>query len=643
MAVEGLPHLQASPDPLMQRHESTLDSLHQQVAPLQTSVGAVEKPASLNSTDPEIMNDLEASLMTDRPAPNGNMDDVFDRQTRRKQECLACNEAAGRMRQDRKSILSLEQRLQANDEQVAVMVRRADMAEGRIVDHTNELVRVSSSCDAQMAEMSEVLRTQREQLDHIGMLSARANNELAQSKFELQGHSELTMSRDSELQNAGRRINELHSEGQLASDHHRASLMAAQQQLERACIKDGSDTAGTAIELAEAHINLGRLQNELSGKVREIAMYDAEARKSRNLVLSTENDRNRLIVQHNHDQNEVHRLIDQVSQLEVRIIRNNNTKVESSGEDHYRLVRKLTTTEEALARANAQVGELDARLQAYDAKVVGPDGGHAIVRRAATEVRSAQNERNVAQEELLSARRVFNQKIEQIAAEHKIALDQSKSVASSLKSEVNVFTQRANDLSQSNAKLMDRSMAVSPIKTVASMPQPLSGLQTPVITPARSLSPSSSQMMKDMSAAFLAQLTAISAKVDQLAGRPTRGRSFTRTKNNFAGAPPLSGDGDPDDFGDDEEDEESEEEWDGDEAGDGESEGEDANVRSSSAPAAVRGERVTTERRTRERDAVKVPSFPTLPSLTSGAFRFPRISLLRVAISICLRPLGGGR
>ena len=63
--------------------------------------------------------------------------------------------------------------------------------------------------------------------------------------------------------------------------------------------------------------------------------------------------------------------------------------------------------------------------------------------------------------------------------------------------------------------------------------------------------------MKDMFKDFSAQITALSAKVDQQAERPTRGRSSNRKV--FVGQPPDSGDGDPDDFGDPDGDEESDE------------------------------------------------------------------------------------
>ena len=65
-------------------------------------------------------------------------------------------------------------------------------------------------------------------------------------------------------------------EGQFASDQHRASLAAAEQQIERACLGDQTEHVELAVELAEAHINLGKLQNELSEKVRTVATYEAE-------------------------------------------------------------------------------------------------------------------------------------------------------------------------------------------------------------------------------------------------------------------------------------------------------------------------------------------------------------------------------
>ena len=69
---------------------------------------------------------------------------------------------------DHDVIASLEQRLLATDEQVAIMKVRADRAEERIVDYTNELAKVNNHCDAQIAEISMVLQTQRGQLDNIG-------------------------------------------------------------------------------------------------------------------------------------------------------------------------------------------------------------------------------------------------------------------------------------------------------------------------------------------------------------------------------------------------------------------------------------------------------------------------------------------
>ena len=70
----------------------------------------------------------------------------------------------------------------------------------------------------------------------------------------------------------------------------------------------------------------------------------------------------------------------------------------------------------------------------------------------------------------------------------------------------------------------------------------------------------------------------------------------------------MGGDGDPDDFPDEEDDEEyDEDEWDDEEGDDGD------NVRTYAASDC---ERAVVERHTREQDSVKVPAFPTLPSLT---------------------------
>ena len=57
------------------------------------------------------------------------------------------------MRNDHNTIATLE-RLRATEEQVNNMAVRADAAEKRIVDYINELAKVKSHCDAQVAEMS---------------------------------------------------------------------------------------------------------------------------------------------------------------------------------------------------------------------------------------------------------------------------------------------------------------------------------------------------------------------------------------------------------------------------------------------------------------------------------------------------------
>ena len=73
----------------------------------------------------------------------------------------------------------------------------------------------------------------------------------------------------------------------------------------------------------------------------------------------------------------------------------------------------------------------------------------------------------------------------------------------------------------------------------------------------------------------------------------------------------MRDDGDPFDLPDPEDDEESgEDDWYDEEGDDDEN---DANVRTYAASDC---ERTITERRTREQDTVKVPAFPTLPSLT---------------------------
>jgi hypothetical protein len=113
-------------------------------------IDPVSNPASATSTDPELMKDLENNLMSNtRPAPNGEeaSGSGYDRQTRRKQECAACNDAAKRIRSDYDTILSLEQRLEATNIQVALVMSRSEKAEESIIAHQNELARVNIHCD----------------------------------------------------------------------------------------------------------------------------------------------------------------------------------------------------------------------------------------------------------------------------------------------------------------------------------------------------------------------------------------------------------------------------------------------------------------------------------------------------------------
>ena len=133
----------------------------------------------------------------------------------------------------------------------------------------------------------------------------------------------------------------------------------------RACIQDGSSKAESIKELAEAQINLGKLQNELSEEIRQVAEYDPELQKHKEFVQSAEVDRNRLVIQHNNDQNEVLQLTGRANELEIRI-RDNNTRAE------------------------------------------GPDDGKLIAKRAHAEIQTVQYEARIAHEELSTARRVFN-------------------------------------------------------------------------------------------------------------------------------------------------------------------------------------------------------------------------------------------
>ena len=153
------------------------------------------------------------------------------------------------MRNDHDTIVTLEQCLRAAEEQVNIVKVRADAAENRIADYVNELAKVSSHCDAQVAEMSAVLRTRRGQINDIGFQNTRATNELAQCRFDLERHIQLAMSKERELQSANRRVQDLTNENQLAAQHRRSSLHAAEQMLERACIKDGSGEADSDREL----------------------------------------------------------------------------------------------------------------------------------------------------------------------------------------------------------------------------------------------------------------------------------------------------------------------------------------------------------------------------------------------------------
>ena len=208
---------------------------------MQDNRPAVDKPIEIDS---EMFDDLENDLMNNtRPAANGDSTETFEFSKRQRQECVACNEAASRMRNDHNTVVSLEQRLRATDEQVAIMKVRADAAEKRIVDYANELAKVNNHCDAQVVEMSMVLQTQRGHINDIGYQNTKATNELAQCRFDLERHPQLAMSKERELQSANRRIQDFVNENQFASQQHRASLHAAEHMLERACVQDGSSKA----------------------------------------------------------------------------------------------------------------------------------------------------------------------------------------------------------------------------------------------------------------------------------------------------------------------------------------------------------------------------------------------------------------
>ena len=203
---------------------------------------------------------------------------------------------------------------------------------------------------------------------------------------------------------------------------------------------------------------------------------------------------------------------------------------------------------------------METRLRENNAKVESPVNGHLIIKRAHAEIQFAQNEARIVHEELSTARRVFNQKIEQITTEHSVALDQRKTVINPLKSEVNTHNAKVD--SNVTINVVPNKTEAPPQKAL--QPSSGTGNQTPVENPARSLSPSSSQVIQGVFSSFSAQLSASNGKVDRQAERPARGRSSTKRGQTMHGAPPpMGGDGDPDDFSDEEEDGEyDEDEWD---------------------------------------------------------------------------------
>ena len=105
MAVEDKPQLLASPDPLMQPYKTNLEQMVPVQVRLKDNHLAVEKPVEIDS---EMFDELESGLMKNiRPAIEST--ETFDVSKRQKQECLACNEAALRMRNDHNTIVSLGQ------------------------------------------------------------------------------------------------------------------------------------------------------------------------------------------------------------------------------------------------------------------------------------------------------------------------------------------------------------------------------------------------------------------------------------------------------------------------------------------------------------------------------------------------------
>ena len=402
-----------------------------------------------------------------------------------------------------------------------------------------------------------------------------------------------------DLLQAQTRIENLESTLQYNNEMHLNVKADLEEKVNAACMEDDTGKVQLSVDLHESVRTIGELQSELSSKVRQLeliqgevkritdsrdaadAKYQKEIREANDVVSITEKNNERLsqenmrfgynlkrketeLLASNH---EVRRLTDLVSQLEVSN-KELSRKADSSSLEHLDADSVVSKLKGDLTRAEAEIAK---QHDAFSKRV------DAMARDSEEKVLKHSQQVSVLQTEILRL--------------------QSRS-------EIKAEARSTHGKSPDNPKR-----------------------EVSVASTARSMSPGTTGAILNALDEMSKTISILSDRVDRSDNRnsaspngnyPSRGRSTTRRSVSHGG-------GDPDDGGDESDDSEHSSDSDylaGDPPGDGDDPTGESNrnqVRININP--LRGDnavRTTTEtRRFKEHDTVKVPKFPTLPSLAA--------------------------
>ena len=523
------------------------------------------------------------------------------RRQRAKAICRECTENKSRISElENRLVLSGKQATHFVD-QIKLLERHADEKGRECAELENRLTLSGKQAKHfvdQIALLERHVEEKEREWENSRTIDAHMTNERSNRLEEsLNEAREDLRSSHNELMQARTRVENLESTLQYNNELHLKARAELEDRINAACTEDDTGRVQLTVDLHESHRVIGELQGDLSTKVRQLELIQGEMKRITDAAEANDE-------RHKRELQVAKDVIDDREKNNERLLLENRRigdNLKNQGND-------LATSECEVRRLLDRVSQLEISNQELSQKAVSPKTDHL---NTDSDVMRMKRELAQSESEIARLHSVFGERVEKLTKVGNERVVKHSQQIGVLQAEILRLQSRSEN--KGDAEAEKEKIPDNPKREVS------------VASGARSVSPGTTGVILNAIEEMNKKISSLSDRVDQSDNRssaspngnyPGRGRSATRRSISQGG-------GDPDDGGDESDDSESSSDGDypaGNSPGDSDDPagGSDANnVRINMNPS--RGDnavKTTTEtRRIKELDTVKVPKFPTLPSL----------------------------